>query len=606
MDPLMRQWLSSLKKQTTELEWQNRGIKPLNETIYGIVSKVLLNEDNGMDPDLKRKILDKHEELGRELTPDEFENIMKSHEAEKKPVKPSIPNIKRVGPRDLSKWEGWEKMPSASLFAPEGETVKDEPLGLKMDKEWNEAIERLTKGGVQLPREELSDQLKNIHRKHGPEALLRAMRQMAGQEQAEGRAELGLEPEPKAKRSIPGAETSKSPTAAEAGVKLPKPIKPGEPITPPSTKTPEEASTKAAESLFGKLPVGKAKEAGTSTLFGVYGAASLPGDIQKIAKRLAEPSYGRSEVISSPDYKPEMTDAEIAFRGKVMGARDFARTGEHGAMAGGIASKVPGASKTLKAVQKGGELATKAFAPLAVMSSGLDAVSAAQRGEYGEATRRGAEGAAWGASMFPALSRFANIGLGKQFTRGAGAAFADPESGAFEKAAAGVGGALGAGMLGKEVLGVGKAFAKGGLKTGGKALAKSTGLGALVAAPFAISRAAEGDVAGAALEVAGAIPGAALVTEPILAYRDVQREQEKQKAQQEKQQQFMQQRYEKFMSTHKDLEKTEGKGVPEFMKYGEEELRAQEAAEKRKQKEQTTPKFVYENVIREGLKARGF
>lgn len=567
MDPLMRQWLSSLKKQRTELDWQNRTFT-LFEDVNADVEEVKkrYKEIHGIDP-----------------TGEQLINIASEIKKGKKPEQ-FFPKAKETS----------TQTPSAPKpeYVPQSGTA--DPIG--MSRAMEEYRQTAKRHGVDLSPG-LEKQLENIRYTRGHESAQSALQDMIGNLMKEQGTSA-----PK----LPSKEKSKSPTAAEAGVELPKPIKSGEPITPPSTKTPEEASTKAAESLFGKLPIGKAKEAGTSTLFGAYGAASLPGDIQKIAKRSAEPSYGRSEVISSPDYKPEMTDAEIALRGEVMRARDIARTGEHGAMAGGIASMVPGASKTLKAVQKGGELATKAFAPLAVMSSGLDAVSAAQRGEYGEATRRGAEGTAWGASMFPALSRFANIGLGKQFTHGAGAAFADPESGAFEKAAAGVGGALGAGMLGKEALSVGKAFAKGGLKTGGKALAKSTGLGALVAAPFAISRAAEGDVAGAALEVAGAIPGAALVTEPILAYRDVQREQEKQKAQQEKQQQFMQQRYEKFMSTHKDLEKTEGKGVPEFMKYGEEELRAQEAAEKRKQKEQTTPKFVYENVIREGLKARGY
>jgi len=76
MDPIMRQWLQGLAKSSpkTELEWQNRNLNSVNNALYGIISRGLLNED--VDPEAKDWMEKQHnpafrEAAGRDPTPDE-------------------------------------------------------------------------------------------------------------------------------------------------------------------------------------------------------------------------------------------------------------------------------------------------------------------------------------------------------------------------------------------------------------------------------------------------------------------------------------------------------------------------------------------------------
>jgi hypothetical protein len=411
-------------------------------------------------------------------------------------------------------------------------------------------------------------------------------------------------------------EAPKTPEATTPAPTAPAqpPMRVGEPVTPPTTRTPEESSMAGAKDIMGKAGRGIAR-GGVTPLFAGAGALNLPSDISQIAKSAKEKTYGRSRVIMDPMYKGTETEEEMKSRGMQLAAQDVARAGEDVTMAGSAASLIPGGSRAAKVARTAGRISGAAFSPLAAVSTGLETKRNIEAGETGKAIRSGADTSQWAAQFANTfvrsnpLATYATLGLGKQFSReGMKSWLRGDDSSALEKGLATAGGALGAGMMAQPLA----AGAKAGLeaagekaltRAGAKAMAKgavkgalkATPIGALVAAPYAISRAMEGDWTGAGLEALGAIPGVGFVTEPILAYRDVQKEQEERKKKQKEYNERWQSRYDEYQKRNPQT------SPQEFMRdpaAREEQLRA------------TRPYVresvnLFENIMRTGLQTRG-
>lgn len=363
---------------------------------------------------------------------------------------------------------------------------------------------------------------------------------------------------------------------------IPSPKRPKNPAPPGSVKPSipgrETPKPEAKPSAGG---------AATSTLFGVAGGGHIPSDIEKIQTGFETTQDG---VYAAGEVGPEGTHGQRVRRGAEELASDVLQTAadvEMGAIGleGGaqLGAKLPKIGKPVadlmtklpgtKAIPA---WAQKLVGPTMTAVKGIEAVKKLEKGEYAPASREALDASHWATLATP----YGQAGIGQQFVRGGVQSFlnqwekginplervarvAGTEASPMERletTADVAGTALGAYMkhvepamamkkayqtgekevaktamerLAKTGLKVGekealqmagKAAIKGGLKTAAKQVPFA---GLAVAAPFAVSRALEGDWSGAGLELASAVPIAGLAADVYLAKRDFDAEMKK-------------------------------------------------------------------------------
>jgi len=593
MDPIMRKWLQSLSGQPlkTELDWQNRANKPLNETVYGIMSRVLLHEDIKGDMEAFQK---RYREIhGIETDPDsalkafkhfqqggKLEDLFGSNEnAKQEQVNPSKPKIKSVQPFDLSKDAGWQDMPSGSLFDPRklGDYPNNsgEPSDIKSRRTWNETLDTAKKMGFELPPSEQYESLYKVHTSGKEGELLQAIKDYNEQMGRSTREGLGMGETKIPNQSGGGSQQPPQKPNQSGGGSQQPPQKPNQ----SGGGSPKSGPEKPKGSIGGSaLDIG----------FGALGAADLPGSMERVSQGASDAIntgvYGYTRLGSGYKFNPvkndyeKMTPTELNVKSGALAAQDTGQLVGNAAMMAttlrtpsAIAdtttaakaakafpkvaqvisnvSKLPGAKQVAKYAPNIGGIASRVFPGAVAFSKAGKMTGEIADQKYADATKTGLEGAYWAAEMLKPGNKASSAGIGHELL-GSGV------KGLYSKSKEGnlglnldtgldvlnttLGAALtqapyiaAAKTAGKEALEIGaKEAGEVAAKTAGKAALKAVGkqipgVGLAVSLPFAALRAAQGDWSGAGLELAGAIPVVGLGAQGYLAVRDYEKEMEK-------------------------------------------------------------------------------
>lgn len=469
MDPLMRQWLQGINPQKIELDWQNRGNKPLNETIYGIVARTVLREDinsdmaefakkykdiHGIDPDQDTTIkAGKHLQQGGKL-----DDLFPEQSTPKSEVTPSKqPSIQRAQEIDISDFD-----PEKHIETP----------GVKFAKEYNAMLKRLDSMGVPRPPAGAEGKLRTTWNLHGSERVFNMMMDMAANESLKRSEEMGTSTPEKPKNKTAPITPSAAPKSTDTkGVDLGSAS--SEEITSPDflkNKTPAQDSV----SPSGASPTQKAASAfhfGTNLGFGILGAASLPKSVTTVDQSYTDlrktGTYGLSRLGSGIKFDKtsgqyvQMTPDELKSRsnalmmmdhGKLVADASMATSGLAGSApivasktvdaAALAASRVPQISLTpedvtkiknipgLKALGTGlrttAEVANKVFPPAAATFKAGEAMLHANNNEYDKAAKSAVEGSFWAAATplkWNPLARtnIPELGIGRElFSSGVG------------------------------------------------------------------------------------------------------------------------------------------------------------------------------------------